>query len=523
MSRISRLFRSTSTRPQSAHKARFGIVALEGRDVPSTLFSNGVLSVAGTTGNDSIEIFSAQANQTRVVVNGHVDFDGAVAISQIKINGREGLDNVNVHGIQAGVTDGVHVINVETVNVADQDPLTGQKSTASIRSNLSVENANFLLVNNSAATANAHLEISDTQVTGIAPATISYTFNDPNATLILQTGAGSDTLNVNNTPVGTTILNGKGGVDNFNVVGTTGAVQINGGTGADNIHIVPTTSTLADIGGQITVSDGLFQDKVDINDIRAGSQASSLSAYSATLSADRLVRTDTEVFQSGPFHFFRDDSDTIVYQGVASVRFVASFTETPSSTVSVLSTNAGTKTTIVPEETQFVTFGNLSHRLDSIDGPVTVQDGRAHTQLVFDDVGTLFGQRYTLGADTVQRNGMATVTLDHFPGQLEVNAGRRADVFNVTAPRTGDFFRTLDGNGGSDILIAPHGDNDWKILGQNLGLLNLSTTFIDVDSLDGSAGADTFNFANGVGVSGKIDGAGGFDTLNYSDYTTGVN
>ena len=168
-------------------------------------------------------------------------------------------------------------------------------------------------------------------------------------------------------------------------------------------------------------------------------------------------------------------------------------------------------------------LGSVGHRLDAIDGAVNVTGGLALTHMVLDDAGQFFlGERYTLNADSIQRGGMGTVSMGSFHGAIDIVGGNRTDVFNMTAPRAGGLSYSVDGNGGNDILIAPAGDNDWRILAQNLGILNGSMTFIDVDSLDGSAGADTFRFANGAGVSGKIDGAGGFDTLDYQDFTTPV-
>ena len=55
MSRISKLFRSSTARSLPARKARLGIESLEGRDVPSAVLSNEVLTVTGTLGNDTIE------------------------------------------------------------------------------------------------------------------------------------------------------------------------------------------------------------------------------------------------------------------------------------------------------------------------------------------------------------------------------------------------------------------------------------------------------------------------------------
>ncbi len=46
-------------------------------------------------------------------------------------------------------------------------------------------------------------------------------------------------------------------------------------------------------------------------------------------------------------------------------------------------------------------------------------------------------------------------------------------------------------------------------------------TFTGVSNITGGSAADTFTFANGASVSGKLDGGVGTDTLKYS-YTTPV-
>src|SRR3954451_13962607 len=121
MSRISKLFRSTTTRPATARKARLGVQALEAREVPSATLTNEVLKVAGTNGNDTIEILSPQPGQTIVRVNGAEQFSGSDTITKITIDSRGGGDQVFIRGIQQGVTDGAFVSNAEFVTVGEKD------------------------------------------------------------------------------------------------------------------------------------------------------------------------------------------------------------------------------------------------------------------------------------------------------------------------------------------------------------------------------------------------------------------
>ncbi len=66
--------------------------------------------------------------------------------------------------------------------------------------------------------------------------------------------------------------------------------------------------------------------------------------------------------------------------------------------------------------------------------------------------------------------------------------------------------------------------NSWSITDNNNGSLSgsVSAAFSSFENLMGGAGADTFLFTNGKGVTGSIQGMGGDDTLDYALYTAGV-
>jgi hypothetical protein len=68
---------------------------------------------------------------------------------------------------------------------------------------------------------------------------------------------------------------------------------------------------------------------------------------------------------------------------------------------------------------------------------------------------------------------------------------------------------------GKDTLVGPNATNTWNITGSNSGSLGV-VSFSGVANLTGGTGNDTFAFASGGSVSGKINGGAGTNTLNYS-------
>jgi hypothetical protein len=81
---------------------------------------------------------------------------------------------------------------------------------------------------------------------------------------------------------------------------------------------------------------------------------------------------------------------------------------------------------------------------------------------------------------------------------------------------------SITGGGGNNTLVAPDTDNAWQLTGTGAGTLDGTVTFSAVQNLVGGAGADTFVFADGAGVSGGIDGGGGVNAADYSAYSRNV-
>lgn len=78
----------------------------------------------------------------------------------------------------------------------------------------------------------------------------------------------------------------------------------------------------------------------------------------------------------------------------------------------------------------------------------------------------------------------------------------------------------LYGRGGVDTLQGANQVNTWQFSSQNMGLLNGTVSYTEIENLTGGSGDDSFLMKNSKGVTGRIDGgAGGRNTLDYSSLT----
>jgi Ca2+-binding RTX toxin-like protein len=121
----------------------------------------------------------------------------------------------------------------------------------------------------------------------------------------------------------------------------------------------------------------------------------------------------------------------------------------------------------------------------------------------------------------VNVNGIDTVLPSASVAAVVVNAGAGNDTVTVQPLPPGTVV-TVNGGAGSDTLVGPDAVNTWHVTANNAGNVNGALAFVSVENLRGGGGDDTFVFANGVGVTGKINGLGGTDTLDYSAYAAGV-
>jgi hypothetical protein len=82
-------------------------------------------------------------------------------------------------------------------------------------------------------------------------------------------------------------------------------------------------------------------------------------------------------------------------------------------------------------------------------------------------------------------------------------------------------IQNLVGGQAAATIIGPDTDTLWNITGTDAGDV-AGIMFAGFENLTGGAGADTFVFGDGAGITGVIDGGAGTNTLDYSAYSTDV-
>jgi Ca2+-binding RTX toxin-like protein len=172
------------------------------------------------------------------------------------------------------------------------------------------------------------------------------------------------------------------------------------------------------------------------------------------------------------------------------------------------------------------TIGNASHKLDDIQGNLTVNGNTNDAapvigdRLIFDDSGQTTGFKYTLTDTTMTRTGLAAMTFGTME-TLELNSGSANDKFVVnfsSYPHTPaqkvkfNFGEALHASK-DDLQINGTAGNDRILVGTTNSSLGEEFLLNDIDCLQmfGNAGNDVL--VNDTDVSSLIDGGTGSDVL----------
>jgi hypothetical protein len=532
MRRLTNWLNPSKTRSANArkHRARLALSPLESREVMSAVLSNGVLTVTGDDPGigdaDTIEILSPTAGQMVVRVNGQQQFSGSNAISRVEIDGRAGVDTVFIRGVQSGIADGVRVRNTEIVNFGDPVPGTGLQSMANVRSSVFVDRAAFLNLRDTASSADRTVVVSGQAVTGLSPAPISYTLG-PEAIMIIRSGRGVDMFQVEGTSQALTRLFGGAGGDTFDIERWNGGVEVIGETGADAVTIGSPGVTFGQNPGRVRVTDGSFQDSVTVLHDEVAANATFFPSYQATLTPDML---DVRVVASNlagnllvPLGF----NQTIVLDDVGAVDYRAPARQaTTTSLIDIRAVDRFTEVRMDVGGTALTRLGSTAGTLNGIIGRTTMTGGLPGNRLVLNDSGLTVARTYGVNAGSVTfpdpTFGQRSINFANYLGEVQLQAGSAGDRFNVNGLRADGRQMTVDGNGGTDTIVAPNQANSWLLTGPNRGVLNAQVNYVDTNNLTGRTQDDHFRFLPGGAVGGRIDGGGGFDTLDYSLFTTTV-
>lgn len=113
--------------------------------------------------------------------------------------------------------------------------------------------------------------------------------------------------------------------------------------------------------------------------------------------------------------------------------------------------------------------------------------------------------------------GSGANTLDYSAYRTPITAN--LDKGTITGARGFAGVSTLIGSSALDRLIGANGSNTWNITAPNTGTVG-TLTFASFENITGGSSDDTFSFATGALIKGKLDGGLGIDTLDYGNSST---
>jgi Ca2+-binding RTX toxin-like protein len=358
---------------------------------------------------------------------------------------------------------------------------------------------------------------SDGALTGLAPATISWT----------------PTSSATGGVIGLNVFGGSGG-STFDVAGTSNFYAydyLQTGTGNDAVNITATT-------GSLTVYNTGGTDSVVVGSLAPATTGGTLAAVNGFVGVSGLGATNLTVDDSGDTTARSALVTSSAVTGLgnpAPIEYasgVSALTVNGSqgaSTYTIQSTQAGTATVVNggPANDTFQ-VGDATHPLSGIQGNLTLNGGGGTNLVTLTDTAQSAGEYYYLGSNWFT-GAMAGVSFTGMKG-LTFNAGSGTVGLVVKAVPTAVPV-TFKGGGGTDGLFGPNDNNTWAITGNNAGKLTAATvtgttlgtvSFSRVQYLFGGSVADLFKLTPGKLLSGYIQGGSGIETLDYSQWKVSV-
>jgi hypothetical protein len=391
------------------------------------------------------------------------------------LNSGTGNDSVNVQGTANPLTVQGQA-GSDTVVIGSLAPALGG-TLAGLTAAVTIGNAagsTALRVDDSGDAAAKTTTITSSAITGLAPATISY--------------SGLSSLSVLGSNGGTT----------FNLQTDTVPVSLTGGAANDTFNLA--TGDLGALPAAVTVNGGGGSgDAVVLNDQSAPA-------------SETYTITSTTVTRPG--------FGGLTYN---TVEHLTLNDGVGGNTITIVSTAATTPVTINASGSNNTLIGpNLANTW-------TITGSNAGTvgNVTFSDIANLTGGT---GNDVFHFNsggsvtgmvdggaGANTLDLSAYTTHLTVNLATGA------ATHTGGFanISTFLGGTAANTLTGLNADSTWNITGAHAGTVS-GDTFSGFDSLNGGSGNDIFMFGSAGSVTGTINGGSGTNTLDYSTHSTGV-
>jgi hypothetical protein len=216
-----------------------------------------------------------------------------------------GVDTVNVQATTGAlnVTTLPWTAAADTVNVGQNNSVQGITGTVMVSNPLGYTTLN---VNDSADAAARSVTISQSGITGLAPAAINYTQSDLQA-LNIYGGSGASVYTVANTPtsahVATTLHSGSG-ANTVNVLATAGALNIIGGGSGQSVNIGQNGSVRG-ILGAVSVSNPPSYTALTIDD----------SADAASFPTVTMTSSSISGLAGAPIYYTQGDLLSLTVQG----------------------------------------------------------------------------------------------------------------------------------------------------------------------------------------------------------------
>lgn len=354
--------------------------------------------------------------------------------------------------------------------------------------------------------------VDDGLVQGTRTATISHTVSSSDSNYsAFAMDAVSVTINDNDSAAGTTI-GGTSGADKIVVAPSSDQASV-------LVTVNGTTTTLSASIAQLILDAGDGNDTIQLTTpnvaiaILGGNGTDKLLVYGQSRAANTFELTDLLLVVNGKSQTLQDLETVVVYGGTSTDTFTLS--QIPAQPGLEFSAGTGVDRLIGPNtaNTWLITASN---------------GGTLNSTVRFTGVEGLTGGS---AADTFTFSAGkgVTSTIDAGAGTdvFDYSAYTAAVAFNLqalTAGGTGGFagVESFLGGKGSDKLIGVNQPNTWNVTSSNAGTLNGTTSFQGIENLMGGTDYDTFEFAAGAGVTGKIDGATGSDLLDFSSYSSAV-
>ena len=460
----------------------------DGNDAITLTNLTGPVTVDGGAGTDKLIVTGRAAANTfslsaaALTVNGVVD--NFSNVENLAVNGGAAADTFGVAGLSAfpvTFTGGGGRDKLQGPNVANSWAIT-TATKGTLDSSLSFVNMTNLVGGSDVDTFTLSPGVTlpgKIDGGGGAGNTINYANYKAAVTVNLQTSAATGTAGFANIQsfVGSAkvdTLVGANQTNQWNITGRnagavngtafTGFENLVGGTRTDTFHVADGASVTGNIDGgkgtnAIDYSGDSVANKVNL-------QTKIATGMASFVNIQQIVGAGVNTTLVGP--------------NVAS-------------TWNITANNAGTVGT-----TAFSGVGNLT-------------GGTAADTFVLADGAGVSGKiNGSGGANSLSYAPYTTPITVDLTAMIATNVGSFANLTSF-----------VGGKSASDTLVGPNQANVWTVSANNAGKVN-AISFSKFENLTGSAQADAFVFAKGIGVSGRIDGGSGRNRLDYSAYVTSV-